>query len=266
MDCCDLLLPRTDPDSLTTALLLMRAAGIGMMCGFFIPPIRPSMLTTMQVPPVSAIAAARIEREGRQCRDEDCRRQGCRGNRLAKVVIDGQPHLQFHIPHHKTESSKAATQHEIETSVGDASLLYTVLILLLKGGWQKVADQADKRLKKHRNPSKVARTLLLWPSGRPVIAGDLAKWWHAVGIVGCKPGSVPHNPRDCRHMFATAVRDLRLANREEEGLTASIMGNSSHAWDRRYDHNKDNRATGQVAEVCNRLMVALAAKLATSKK
>lgn len=227
------------------------------------------MLTTLQVPPASAIAAKRAALKGKECQEEDCRREGCRGNRLARVVREGHEHLQLHIPHHKTQNnSGAANQKEIETSLADTSLLFTILMQLLKGGWRRVAAEADKQGKhnRHRNPRKLPRTLLLWPNGRPVSHSDFAKWWRKVGTLGAGAGCVPHTPRDCRHLFVTAVRDHGLASREEEGFAAAIMGNSSHAWDLRYDQHKDLRLVRKVADIVGRLRGVLTSTLKIGSK
>lgn len=239
----------------------MRAVMIGLQCGFYIPPLRPSMVVSLQMPPKTAAASKKQQLAQESCSDPDCRTRGCRGNRITRMTgPDGKDALDLHFPHHKTQLSRSTQQEEIETSVANTSQLYNCLIHLLDWAWQKIKDK--KGGKKRSLTAKGPDTLALWPTGRSVVDREYAGWWRTVGTVGMKAGCVPSVPRECRHLFVTAVRDNEVARPEEEGIIATIMGNSPHAWDLRYDKHRASRVAQGSGKLVSQLYSVLMAKLA----
>lgn len=242
----------------------MRAVILGLLCGLFIPPLRPSMVLSLQMPPSSANAGKRKENKD-CCIDPDCKTPLCRGNRIVRVTRDNQPHLDLRFPHHKTQSSRKAQQAEIETSIANTSKLFHFIQELLDWGWQLMRKEHIGKQRKGGNgrgrPKKEPETLALWHTGRTLQPRGCAEWWRSVGTDGAPAGSVPHVPRDCRHLFVTAVRDNNLATPEEEGIVATIMGNSRHAWDLRYDMHRHQRGVNVQQVVVDKLHDVLLAKL-----
>ncbi len=189
----------------------------GFLCaltsGTFLPPIRPSCVTTMLIPMDEAATS-------RKCMHPDCLYpNACSGNRLF-WADDEHMHLVATFAHHKTVNAARGgpITFELPPRVNELGVLY------LKHAHPILTASSNET---------AARYVFVRPRGEPLTAEAYAEWWKR-RVLGDKGWEL--TPQLCRHIFVTevmnAIQDGRQAP-DPEGA-AEIMGNSVATWHSSY--------------------------------
>ena len=196
--------PTTARPAKVTAWKLHNALLVALNFGYM-PPIRPSVLTSLVHPSMACIDSAMCARAG-------CTIKNCKGNRVEKRG----GHYHMVLPHHKNgrKWENKVVQFQLPRE------LHLLLEAWIDHGWHYLRKGAH------------VRTLLLNSNGEPLTSGTLGSKWKAMlresGIQACFP------PRRLRHIFVTD----RMENPDVPGPAdehaAVVMGNSVKAWRKHY--------------------------------
>ena len=219
------------------AITIMEAA---MCCSLFgyLPPIRPSILISLQQPDYQG-----------PCLWPSCQHKDtCLGNRLEWVDqpaaaasssnSSSQGLLKLVAPHHKT--SKNAKERLISLVL--PSELQPMFKYHIRSGlgqiWEPFSFEADDDDEGMELPPTV---FISSSTGKALLAQQVSQIWSRVVL----PASVSFGPQTARSAFCTLVR--QGGQPMDEDAAAHVMGNSLQMWDMVYDRQyKERKAQAAV--------------------
>jgi hypothetical protein len=208
-----------------------------------IPPMRVEPLRLLQHPgPHKAPPPG-----GKACIKSDCRFVGCKGNRLEYVVQAplpgaqvGQGKLFLILHHHKTQDSLRSKPIKLELPEQMHSALAPQIHACLK-------DPEEPLFFPH--PTK----------GGPMPPSSFSAWWPNIQL-GMRAPWLPMvlTMRQYRHIYVMDCRGVAAQEREQgihaslnQQVAATMMGNSTDAWDHFYDREREDRETSAVVRWCS---------------
>jgi hypothetical protein len=209
---------------LAKALQVMHAAACCFMFGF-VPPLRPSVLLSLQVPSYTG-----------PCKWKGCQDSMCRGNRLEWVhlgpsssnpVVVQQQQLRLVAPHHKNSTRPRA--EAITYTVPEE--LACLLRFTLQVGRRVVCGST---LQQQQHP-----WLFCQPGGKQMQPTQLASTWTSTVL----PPGITMPPQRARSAFVTLYRSVeggeqqlgQQQQQQQQQAVAAAMGNSVGVWDTVYD-------------------------------
>jgi len=221
------------------AITIMEAC---LCCGLYgyLPPLRPSILITLQRPGYQG-----------PCLWPNCQlKHSCLGNRLEWEQQPGAAgsssnssanlgKLRLVAPHHKT--SKTARERQISfTLPNDLQPLFSYHIQAGLGKlWEPFSfEDYDDEVGMELPPT----VFISSSTGKPLLPQQVSQVWNKVVL----PEGVRFGPQTARAAFCTLVRGHSTATGQpppfEEDAAAHVMGNSLRMWDMVYDREHKQRA------------------------